>query len=118
MTTQEVADKLVTLCKKGDWNAAHDQLYATRAVSIEPAGSPWEERTEGLAAIKAKGVQFDEMVEEMHELTVEGPIVGGNYFTCNMVLDVTFKGQPRNKSGEICLYKVEDGKIVSEQFFS
>jgi len=27
------------------------------------------------------------------------------------------KGQPREKSEEICLYEVKDGKIVREQFF-
>ncbi|MEM7382685.1 MAG: SnoaL-like domain-containing protein [Bacteroidota bacterium] len=34
-----------------------------------------------------------------------------------MEMDVTFKGAPRTKMSEICLYKVENGKIVWEEFF-
>jgi len=96
MTNQQIADRLIELCNKGDWNQAQEELYANHAVSIEPPGSNFPERTEGLEAIKAKGAQFDAMVEEMHELKIEGPVHGGNYFSMNMILDVTFKGQPRS----------------------
>ena len=117
MTTTEIANQLVELCKTGQWDKAQEELYADHAVSIEPAGGPWPEKVEGLEAIKAKGDQWSASVEEVHGMEIEGPIVAGDYFTCSMKIDVTMKGMPRSLNEEICLYKVEDGKIVSEQFF-
>lgn len=32
------------------------------------------------------------------------------------MIDLKMKGQDRMKMEEICLYKVENGKVVSEQF--
>jgi hypothetical protein len=57
------------------------------------------------------------MVEQMHSLKVSDPIVGGDAFACSMVMDLTMKGRGRMNMGEICVYQVKDGKIVSEQFF-
>jgi hypothetical protein len=118
MTTQEIAKRLVNYCKSGDWEKAQKELYSKNAVSIEPPGSNWPERTEGLEAIIQKGNQFNEMVDEMHGLEVSEPLIADGYFGCTMTLDYTFKGMPRMKNSELCIYKVEGGKIVSEQFFA
>lgn len=40
MTTQEIANRLVELCKIGQNDAAMQELYAADIVSIEPAGTP------------------------------------------------------------------------------
>lgn len=117
MTTLEVANQLIKYCNDGNWEAAQSELYADHAVSIEMPGSNFPPLTEGKAAIIKKGEMYASMVEEQHNMTIEGPIVGGKYFTCNMINDVTFKGQKRVVNEEVCVYKVEDGKIVSEQFF-
>ncbi len=117
MSTKEVADKLFEYCNQGQWDKAQEELYADHAVSIEMPGQEFPERVEGKSAIIEKGKMFDSMVEEIHGMAMEGPIVAGNYFTCNMVMDVTYKGAPRAKNAEVCVYKVEEGKIVSEQFF-
>lgn len=34
-----------------------------------------------------------------------------------MTMDCTMKGHPRVTVPELCVYKVKDGKIVSEEFF-
>jgi len=118
MTTKEVADKLVDYCRTGRWDLAQEELYAADAVSIEMEGAPgFPPRVEGMEAIKAKGEQWNAMVEEFHGVEIEGPIVAGDHFTVSMSMDITMKGQPRKKDPEIALYKVKDGKIVSEQFF-
>jgi len=39
MTTQEVADKLVQLCREGKNDQAIEELYADNVVSREPKGS-------------------------------------------------------------------------------
>lgn len=117
MTTQEIANRLVELCRKGEYETCYKELFSPNAKSIEPTADFGPPVSDGMEAILAKGQKFQEMVEEMHGGSVGDPIVAGNYFSCTMTMDVTFKGQPRKQESEICLYKVEDGKIVSEQFF-
>lgn len=117
MSTQEIANRLVELCRKGDYETCYKELYSPNAKSIEPNKSFGPPVVEGMEAIHKKGEMFNNMVEEMHGGTVGDPIVAGNYFSLVMSMDVTFKGQPRKNDSELCMYKVEDGKIVSEQFF-
>lgn len=116
MNTQEVANKLVALCRENKNMEAINSLYADNIISLEPAGAP-EERIEGLAAVRAKTTQFFEQVEAFHGGSVSDPIVAGNHFSVSMGMDVTFKGQGRVNINEICVYEVENGKIVKEQFF-
>lgn len=117
MTTQEVADRLVHLCRTGQWDKAQQELYAENAISLELPGTPFPERVEGMDAIRAKGEQWESMVEEFHGVTIDGPIVAGNHFSCTMNMDITMKGQPRQINEEIAVFQVENGKIVKEQFF-
>ena len=118
MTTQEVAEKWAGYCRTGQWDQAQNELYAENCVSLEMEGfEQGPQRVEGMAGIKMKAKQFDEMVEEFHGIEIEGPIVAGNHFTASMKMDVTMKGRPRATDEEIALFRVQDGKIVSEQFF-
>jgi len=117
MTTQEVANKLVELCRTGKWDEAQDQLYAENCVSIEPEGQGFPSRAEGIDAIKAKGEHWGASVQEFHGVEIDGPIVAGNHFSCNMKMDITYKGKERKKDAELCVFEVKDGKIVKEQFF-
>jgi len=116
MMTSQIADRLVELCRKGQFEAAQTELFAQDAVSIEPDGSQME-LADGLAAIQEKGRQFMASVEEMHGIVISEPVVAANFFTVSMALDTTFKGRGRVNMEEICVYEVDDGKIVSEQFF-
>jgi hypothetical protein len=117
MKTQEIAERLVALCREAKWETAQTELFAQDAVSIEPMETPaFAKETKGLAAIIEKGRKFDAMIEKLHKLTVSDPLVANNSFACMMAMDVTMKGQPRMQMSEICLYLVKDGKIVSEQF--
>ena len=117
LTTTEVANRFNVLAKEGKWDQIQDELFADNAKSIEPPGSPGLQSVEGLAAIKEKGKQFGEMVEEMHGGYSSDPLVAGNHFSVAMGMDVTMKGMGRTKMDEIALYEVNDGKIVKEQFF-
>lgn len=118
MTTAEVAQKWAEYCQKGQWDLAHANIYHQDCESIESEGVPEEfRRVKGMDALAAKGKDWADSVEEFHGLKIEGPIVAGNYFSATMIMDVTFKGQKRKIDEEVCLFKVENGKIVSEQFF-
>ncbi|MGZ5220964.1 MAG: SnoaL-like domain-containing protein [Chitinophagaceae bacterium] len=116
-TTAEVAARFNELAKEGKYDKIQDELYADNAVSVEPPASQGLQSVQGLAAIKEKGRQFNEMVAEMHGGYSTEPVIAGNHFSVAMGMDVTMKGQGRNKMDEIAIYEVKDGKIVKEQFF-
>lgn len=117
MTTQNVADRFHELAQTGQWDLIQTELFADNAVSIEPVNSPGLKTVEGIKAIKQKGQQFEEMVEEMHGGYSKEPQIAGDHFAIAMGMDVTMKGQGRMKMDEIAVYEVKDGKIVKEQFF-
>lgn len=116
MTTQEIATRLVELCRKGEFQTVYQELYSPDCVSIEPKGAQME-ICEGLEAMAAKGKAWNESMEEFHGSTIGEPIVSGSHFSMSMSMDATFKGIGREKMDELCVYEVKDGKIVKEQFF-
>jgi ketosteroid isomerase-like protein len=117
MTTVDVANRLVELCRKGDFEAAQKELFADDAVSMEPHGNDdFQKETKGLDAIIEKGKKWGEMVEEYHEMQVSEPLVSDSSFAVTMKMAVTMKGRGRMDMNELCIYHVKDGKIVSEQF--
>ncbi|MEO0895305.1 MAG: SnoaL-like domain-containing protein [Bacteroidota bacterium] len=118
MTTQDVANKWAEYCRTGQYDKAWEELYAQHCASIEmPGAQGFPQRIEGMDAIKVKGEHFEAMVETFHGVEIEGPVVAGNHFSATMKMDVTFKGMDRRIDEEICVFHVENGKIVSEQFF-
>lgn len=114
MTTQEVADKLVNLCREGNYAEAYG-LYADDAVSLEMPGVP-NERTEGLNNILKGFEQWANNIEESHGGTVGDPVIMGNHFVVPMTSDVTFKEGGRVNMEELCMYQVENGKIKQASF--
>ena len=117
MTVQEIANRLVELCRKGDYQSCYDELYASDARSIEPEGVPFKREVQGMEAFKIKGEKWRETLEEVHGGTIGEPIIAGNHFSLVSSLDATFKGSGRTIFEEICVYEVKDEKIVKEQFF-
>jgi hypothetical protein len=118
MKAQQIADRLVELCRKGEFEKAQKELFAEDAISIEPQASPgFEKETKGLSGILEKGNQFNSMLEEAHGITVSDPIVAGNAIAFSLDMDVTMKERGRSTMSEICVYEVKDGKIISERFF-
>jgi SnoaL-like protein len=117
MTTQDVANRLHELFNEGKWQQAQEELFTSDAESVEPAKSQGMQSVKGLDAIKKKGDQFNDMVEEMHGGYVSDPIVAGNHIAFAMGMDCTYKGMGRQKMDEIAVYEVKDGKVVKEQFF-
>jgi len=116
MTTQEVANRLVELCRKGQVLEAQEELFADDVVSHEPphAANPL---AIGKANVQAKGKQFASMIEERRSGSFSDPIIGGNYFSIVCKLDATLKGVGKVVWDEICVFGVKDGKVISEQFF-
>lgn len=88
MTTVEIANKLVELCKQGK-NREAKALYAEDAVSVEALALPGTERiSRGLAAIRAKGEWWSSN-HEIHSATVAGPWPLDDKFIVGFRFDVT-----------------------------
>ena len=119
MNTQQIASRLVELCRQGAYEQAQKELYADDAISIEAPGAPAGAMgdAKGLPAILEKGHQFQAMIEQVHGGEVSDAVVAGNWFSISMTLDVTMKGRGRINMIEICVYQVRNGKVAREQFF-
>lgn len=117
MTTQEVANQLVSLCREGKYEEVYQTLFSPEIVSKEPNGALSPE-VKGLEKLAEKAKMWNEMVDEFIEGTISDPIVAGDHFSCTMQSKVRFKGSSETiDMDEVCVYKVEDGKVVLEQFF-
>ena len=118
MTTQDVANDLVTMWKAGEFKASGEKYWAEDVVSMEP-GAPagGDPVSRGKAAARGKG-EWWEGAHEVHGVEVEGPFVNGDRFVVRFKMDVTQResGQ-RFTMDETALYTIKDGKIAEEAFF-
>ena len=116
MTTEQVANILVDMCRQGQNLEAIEALYHDEVESREMPGYPGE-LVKGIKAVHQKSEEWVNNVQEFHKGEISDPQVAGNHFTCTMSYDVTFKDRGRQQMDEVCVYEVNDGKIVKEQFF-
>ena len=118
MTTRDIGQQLVDLCRAGKNHEAMTSLYADDIVSVEaitPPGLPPEVR--GLAACLAKAAQWAEMTE-VHGRKVEGPFPHGDRFAVVFETDITRRAEHRRLTRkEVAVYTVKNDKIVREEFF-
>jgi hypothetical protein len=116
MTTQEVATRLVELCREGQYMEAAQELYSPHIISIEPDGTP-HPKVQGMEAIAKKGEAWRKMVDEIQSSFISDPIVAENFFSVTMKSTVRMKDQSVINMEELCVYTVADGKVVQDQFF-
>ncbi len=117
MTTQQVADRLIGLCRQGQFEQAVKELYAPDVISVEPEGVP-DRIVQGLDQIYAKGEAFNSKVEKVNSSFISDPIVADNFFSCSMLMNVNMKGMPMAiDMNEVCVFTVADGKVTKEEFF-
>lgn len=117
MNTEEVAQKVVALCRKGAWIEAIDSLYAKDIVSVEASGmgggSP---EARGIDQVRKKTEWWSANME-VHGMDVSGPFVAHDRFVVQFDVDVTDKNSnKRMQMSEVGVYTVKDGKIVREEF--
>ena len=116
MNTEQVAKRLVDLCRQGKYQEAQDELYSNDAVSVEMEGSGPRQR-EGARCDSREGQAVQRDGRGRARRQRRRAIVVGNWFAVTMTMDATMKGRGRVNMQEICVYQVKDGKIVREQFF-
>lgn len=117
MSTKEVANQWAQMCREGKNLECIEQLYGDNVTSKEMPGVPYGELVTGKQNVYDKSKQWLESVEEFHGGDISDPVVAGNHFTSIMSFDVTFKDRGRQQMEEVCVFEVNDGKIVFEQFF-
>src|SRR4029453_1938121 len=91
MNTEEIANKLVDLCRKGEWMKALDELYAKDIVSVEAnemGDRPAEMR--GIDLVRGKTNWWEHNME-VHNAKVSGPFVARDTFVVQFDVDVTEK---------------------------
>ena len=119
MSTIDVANRLVELCRQGKNHEAITSLYAPDIVSVEAATAPGATSREvtGRDAVLAKGQWWMEN-HDVHDAKVTGPWPNGDQFIVGHMFDVTHKPSgKRFTMEEQALYTVRNGKIAHEAFF-
>jgi hypothetical protein len=118
MSTVDVAQKLVSMCKERRDHDAVNELFAPDAISVEAVAMPGlGQEARGVDAIHAKGKWWRDN-HDVHSVGVEGPYPHGDRFAVRFTYDVTQKQSGRRiKMDEVALYTVKNDKIVREEFF-
>jgi len=119
MTTQEVAQQLVHLCRQGKNQEAIQSLYHEDCKTIESMPDPQgKQEFQGMKTILERN-QWWEDNHEVHSVKLEDPLVAPTHFAVHFKYDLTSKpmGNQRMDLEEIGIYEVQDGKIVEERFF-
>jgi ketosteroid isomerase-like protein len=119
MTTLDIAQQYVSLCKEGKYEECLDKLYAKDAVSLEALSPPGgaDRMTSGLDGIKAKGKSWGE-ANTVHKAEVAGPYPNEDRFAVRFTYDITNKPSGKRMTmDEVGLFTVKDGKIAREEFF-
>ena len=117
MTVGAIAERLVALCRDGDFSGAYDELFSEDARAVEmPGGVPSVDgHTQGLQAMRAKSAAWMAHVRQWNGMWVGAPTIAGNWFCVPMSIDVTHDDGKRMQVSELCLYLVRHGTIVAEQ---
>ena len=108
MTTQEVAKRLVELCRNGEFVKAEEELYGANIVHVEANGQEFK----GFEDVLLKEKQFLEKLENKPLGKVSEPLVAGDFFSISMHMEILHKELGSKIMDEIIVYKVNNGKIV------
>ena len=114
-TTQQIAEDLVAMCRRGEFDASGEKYWAEDVRSLEPMTGEMAE-IRGKAGVRGKGEWWANN-HEVHGVEIEGPYLQGDQFAVRFKMDVTPKGAERMTLDEIGLYTIRAGKIAEERFF-
>jgi len=118
MTTPELANQFVAMCKEGKNFDVMQTMYNDGIVSVEAARRKTGSfETVGKAAVIEKSKEWAG-AHEIHGATTDGPYLLGEQFAVVFDFDVTPKATgKRGHNREVAVYTVKDGLIVREEFF-
>jgi hypothetical protein len=113
-TITSISQNLIELLRKLEFVKAYNDLFSEEAESIDPI-SPRPGPLKGLSKLIEVEKQFLSRAE-IHSIDISEAIHAGNYFTIRLFMIFSIDSNKRNID-ELCVYKVDQGKIISQQFF-
>ena len=117
MTNQEIANRLHELVDAGDYFTAYDELFSSEVVAKEPQLAEMGlAEVRGLEQVKNKVATLSDGVESLLSRKLSEPIVTDRHIAFTNDVKAKMKDGNDFHISEICLYEVENGKIISEQF--
>ena len=121
MTTKEIANQLVALCRAGKNLEAVNTLMSADVVSVEAMGNETMPAVmTGAAAVRGKG-EWWIANHTVHSASAKGPYPNGDRFAVIFDYTITPKMGPmagkRMRMEEVAMYTVTAGKISREEFF-
>jgi hypothetical protein len=108
MTTQEIANRLIKLCRNGEFVKAEEELYGPDIIHVEANGKEFK----GFENVLLKEKEFMEKLKASPLVKISEPLVAGDYFTIRMYMEFNHKELGSKTVDEIIIYKVQNGKIV------
>src|ERR1700744_5643718 len=114
-TIQEIANLLKELVGEQKFVEAYQQLFSEDAESIDPQ-IPGGEPLKGLDILIKREEEFLSCVT-IENISLSEPIIAGSYFTLSLKMSFDINGVGHRDVEEKCVYKVQDGKVISQQFF-
>jgi hypothetical protein len=113
-STLIVANRLASQLRAGKFIEAYNELFDEQAESIDPLYSN-EPPLNGIDKLIQREKGFLSKVQ-IKKIAVSAPIIAGEYFTISLKMIFDMSGLERTIE-ELCLYKMKNGKILSQQFF-
>jgi hypothetical protein len=115
-TIHEIANGLKEMLSEQKFVEAYQLLFSEDAESIDPlntSGQPLK----GLTTLLNREKDFLSRITSIDKISLSEPVIAGNYFTMSLYMSFEVQGQGHMEVNELCVYKVKDGKIISQQFF-
>jgi ketosteroid isomerase-like protein len=112
---ESIANRLVALCREQKFVEAYKELFSEDAESIDPIYRNVGP-SKGLINLVEREKQFLAKAQ-IHSISVSDPMTTLTHFAVTLSMDFTHEERGRVSMSELCVYRVKDGRIVSQQFF-
>lgn len=118
MSTKQIAQQYVALCREGKNAEIIDKLFSEDVVSVEAAAPPGGERTaKGRAALHGKSKWWTDN-HTVHKAEINGPFPHDDRFAVRFLYDITHKPSSRRFTmEEVGIFTVQNEQIVREEFY-
>ena len=117
MTTQQIADKVTSLLRQGQFDAVYEDYFDTENVRHLEPQSPFFPDLKGVKALREKDAQMQANIASIDGMEVGHPIIAKSHFALPYKMAITLKDGNKMEMDEIIVYEVKNGKIILEQFF-
>ncbi len=115
-TITEIAHRLVELMKDKKFLEAQEELFDEDCHNEEPENTK-SRSVNGLNSILQKERKFLQNIKEWNRYEVSNPIIASDFFSVQLMLEVTLINNTIISVNEIIVYEIKNGKIIHERFF-